>query len=153
MDASEIFLVSGIDRPGERGCVGAGQVLNATTLPVMLEPACNSSTLVPPVKVMAFARVTPLPDSPPVTAPLLMTVRPAPTIPAPPAPTAPAVPPPLLVPPPPPPAPPAPPLMVPLFVTVPRRLAADRCRPQRRPTERAAGQKKSAQACSLHAMN
>ena len=32
-------------------------VLNATTLPVMLEPACNSSTLVPPVKVMAFARV------------------------------------------------------------------------------------------------
>ena len=30
--------------------------LKATTLPVIAEPGCNSSTLVPPVKVMALAR-------------------------------------------------------------------------------------------------
>src|SRR5882757_9246343 len=45
-------------------------VLAATTLPVTLEPACSSSVLVPPVKVMALARVTPSPLRPPCTVPL-----------------------------------------------------------------------------------
>ncbi len=82
--------------------------LNATTLPVIDEPGRSSSVLVPPVKVMALARVTPSPESPPVMVPLLVTVRSEPTTPAPPAPFAP-----LILPAPP--APPFPPLIVPVF--------------------------------------
>ena len=68
-------------------------VLNATTLPLMAEPARSSRVLVPPVKVMALARVVPSPESPPLMLPLLMTVRPVPTMPAPPAPIEPKTPP------------------------------------------------------------
>ena len=61
--------------------------LNATTFPVMADPGCNSSTLVPPVKVMASERTGDrCPESPPVIAPLFITVRLAPRMPAPPAP-------------------------------------------------------------------
>ena len=92
-------------------------VLNAMTLPVIDEPNRSSRVLVPPVNVMALARVTPSPDRPPVTVPLLMTVSPEPTMPAPPAPALPFTPPPaaLAVPP----APPLPPAMMPELFSVP----------------------------------
>src|SRR5258708_1599032 len=60
----------------------------------------NWSVLVPPVKTMDAARVTPSPARPPEMAPLLTMLILAPTMPAPPAPTAPTAGP----------APPAPPL-------------------------------------------
>jgi len=40
-------------------------------LPVMVEPDSSVSLLVPPVKLMALARVVPSPPSPPLIAPLL----------------------------------------------------------------------------------
>ena len=69
----------------------------------------------PPVKVMALARVTPSPERPPVIAPLLMTVSCEPTMPAPPAPGLPLMPSgatPL------PPLPPLPPVTVPELISV-----------------------------------
>src|ERR1700722_17901433 len=63
--------------------------------------------LVPPVKVIALARVTPSPFIPPVMVPELVTVMPEPEMPAPPAPATPLVPP-LLPAPPKPPLPPVP---------------------------------------------
>src|SRR5215475_8241587 len=50
-------------------------VLAAATLPVIVDPACNVRLLIPPVKVIALARVTPSPAKPPATAPLLTIVR------------------------------------------------------------------------------
>jgi hypothetical protein len=79
-------------------------------LPVVPVPV---RTLIPPVKMMASARVTPSPERPPKVVPLLMMVSPEPWMPAPPAPLLP------LPPPPPPPAPPLPPAIVPLLTTVP----------------------------------
>src|SRR5215470_12199142 len=83
-------------------------VLKATTFPMMVDPACNVRLFVPPVKVIALARVVPSPDRPPAIVPLFVIVRPAPEMPTPPAPALPAAPfvPPALKPP----APPAPPL-------------------------------------------
>src|SRR5262249_53391077 len=67
--------------------------LNAATLPVMIEPARSSSVLVPPVNVMALACApAPLLAKPPLIVPLLMIVRPEPTMPAPPAPAVPGAP-------------------------------------------------------------
>src|SRR6185312_16332886 len=86
----------------------------STTLPLMVLPACNSSTLVPPVNEIALARVEPSPDTPPEIVPLLMIVRLEPTTPSPPAPGAPAIPPPTAAPA----APPLPPVIVPAFVSV-----------------------------------
>ena len=86
--------------------------VNATTLPMMVEPDCRVRLLVPPLKVMALARVTPLPETPPKIMPLLVTVRLAPTMPAPPRPGLPLKVVPL------PPLPPLPPLMVPPLMTV-----------------------------------
>ena len=80
--------------------------LKATTLPVMVEPVCNSSRLVPPVKTMALARGPPSAAAPPEMLPPLITVSPEPMMPTPPAPAVPAVSPV-------PPEPPAPPEIVP----------------------------------------
>ena len=85
--------------------------LTDTMLPLMVEPDLSSSTLVPPLKVMALACAPPPPALPPVIEPLLMTVRPEPRMPTPPAPAGPGVDAP-------PPAPPLPPVIAPLLVIV-----------------------------------
>src|SRR5215467_15927643 len=59
-------------------------VLKATTLPVIVDPACNVRLLVPPVNVIALARVVLSPAKPPATVPLLVIVRPLPEMPTPP---------------------------------------------------------------------
>ncbi len=96
--------------------------LDATTLPVMAEPARSSSTLVPLPKVMALAvaGIEPLPETPPLIVPLLTTMRPAPTAPVAPTMATPPMPPapckaklkPV------PAAPPVPPLIAPMLTSV-----------------------------------
>lgn len=59
--------------------------LNATTLPVMFEPAWISSELTPPVNRMAWPSAAPVPPlEPPLIVPALTTLMLAPSIPAPP---------------------------------------------------------------------
>jgi hypothetical protein len=54
-------------------------VLVATLMPpVSVNPLCSVRVLLPPVKLMALARVVPSPDRPPAIVPLLMIVRPLP---------------------------------------------------------------------------
>ena len=83
----------------------------------MVEPGWSSSTLVPPVKVMALGcgAAEPSPLAPPEMVPLLIMVRSAPITPTPPAPPLPLKAPPV----PPPATPPLPPLMLPKLLSVP----------------------------------